>query len=174
MTLFPDAQPLVSCIMPTHNRRLFVPKAIEYFLYQDYPNRELIIINDGTEPVSDLIPDNPNIHYLYQNQRHSVGAKRNIACKNANGEIIIHWDDDDWMADWRISYQVKNLLAREADICGLSRLFFFNPAANHGWEYINQDNKKPWVAGGTLCYMKYLWKQNPFSDINIGEGTRFV
>jgi len=122
--------------MPTHNRRLFIPKAIEYFLYQYYPNRELIIIIDGTEPVSDLIPDNPNIRYLYQDQMHSVGAKRNIACKNSNGEIIIHWDDDDWMADWRISYQVKNLLARQSDICGLSRLFFFNPAANLGWEYI--------------------------------------
>ncbi|KAF5424755.1 hypothetical protein C5S42_12540 [Candidatus Methanomarinus sp.] len=34
--------------------------------------------------------------------------------------------------------------------------------------------KKPWVAGGTLCYTKNLWKQNPFPDINIGEGTRFV
>ena len=138
--------------MPTHNRRLFVPKAIEYFLYQDYPNRELIIINDGTEQVSDLIPDNPHIRYLYQDQRHSVGAKRNIACKNANGEIIIHLDDDDWMADWRISYQVKNLLVRQTDICGLSRLFFFNPAANLGWEYINQDRNKIRPEGGFCSY----------------------
>jgi hypothetical protein len=41
--------PLVSCIMPTNNRRTFVPKAIEFFLRQDYPNRQLIIIDDGSD-----------------------------------------------------------------------------------------------------------------------------
>ena len=42
------SQPLVSCIMPTYNRREFVPLAIRYFLRQDYANKELIIIDDGT------------------------------------------------------------------------------------------------------------------------------
>src|SRR5581483_2857327 len=31
--------PLVSCVMPTHNRRHFVPRAIEYFRRQKYPSR---------------------------------------------------------------------------------------------------------------------------------------
>ena len=53
--------PLVSCIMPTYNRRPFVPKAIEYFLRQDYPNRELIILDDGDDRVADLVPDLPSL-----------------------------------------------------------------------------------------------------------------
>ena len=52
--------------MPTHNRRPFVAQAIVYFLRQDYPNRELIIVDDGTDPVADLIPDDPRIRYLHQ------------------------------------------------------------------------------------------------------------
>lgn len=42
------------------------------------------------------------------------------------------------------------------------------------WCISYQVNKKPWAAGGTLCYTKALWKQNPFPYINIGVDTRFV
>ena len=39
---------LVSCIMPTYNRRQFVSQAIKYFLRQDYARKELIILNRTT------------------------------------------------------------------------------------------------------------------------------
>ena len=42
-------QPLVSCIMPTRNRRFFIKQSIKYFLNQDYANKELIIIDDGDD-----------------------------------------------------------------------------------------------------------------------------
>jgi len=42
------AQPLVSCLMPTMaRRRLFVPQAIRYFQRQNYPNKELLIVDYG-------------------------------------------------------------------------------------------------------------------------------
>jgi glycosyltransferase involved in cell wall biosynthesis len=42
----PFIQPIASCIIPTANRRRFVPQAIRYFLTQDYPNKELIVVDD--------------------------------------------------------------------------------------------------------------------------------
>ena len=54
-----DTAPMVSCIMPTYNRREFIPNAIRYFLRQDYDNKELIIIDDGTDNIADLVPDSP-------------------------------------------------------------------------------------------------------------------
>jgi len=57
------ACPLVSYIMPTYNRRQFVPQAIKYFLRQDYPQKELIILDDGTDKIRDLVPDLPKIQY---------------------------------------------------------------------------------------------------------------
>ncbi len=122
--------------MPTYNRRRFVPQAITYFLRQDYPSRELIIVDDGTEPVGDLVPDDASIRYLYREGRLTVGAKRNLACEAAKGEIIVHWDDDDWLADWRLSYQVESLLREEADVCGLDKLLFYSPASDRAWQYI--------------------------------------
>ena len=70
--------PLVSCIMPTCNRRRFVPRAIDYFLRQDYPNKELVIIGDGTDRVADLILADPRIRYFGLPQCASTGAKRNL------------------------------------------------------------------------------------------------
>jgi cellulose synthase/poly-beta-1,6-N-acetylglucosamine synthase-like glycosyltransferase len=77
--------PLVSCIMPSFNRRRFVPRAIMYFLRQDYPNKELVLVDDGTDPIGDLIPADPRLHYIQIPQRASRGAKRNLACEQASG-----------------------------------------------------------------------------------------
>ena len=58
------AKCVVSCIMPTADRRRFVPRAIAQFLQQDYANRELIVLDDGAEPVEDLVPDDPRVRYV--------------------------------------------------------------------------------------------------------------
>lgn len=166
--------PMISCILPTYNRRRFVAQAIEYFRRQDYANRELMIVDDGTDCVADLVPKDATIHYVRLLTRLTVGAKRNLACREARGDIILHWDDDDWMADWRISYQVAQLLGSSADICGLDRLLYYEPASQRAWEYVYPPAAKTWVAGNTLCYRKSFWQGHPFPEINVAEDARFV
>jgi O-antigen biosynthesis protein len=169
------AQPLVSCIMPTANRRAFVPQAIRYFQRQTYANRELIVLDDGSDAVQDLIPPDPVIRYHRLPARHALGAKRNMACEMARGEVILHWDDDDWMAERRIAYQVAALANRpQPSVCGLSSLYFCHLHGDRAWLYVYPDNGRPWVAGGTLCYRKELWRQHRFHEIDDGEDTRFV
>lgn len=172
-----DALPLVSCIMPTYNRRGFVPAAIRYFLRQDYPNRELIIIDDGNDKVADLLPTDhrlQGIRYIRLNKKHSVGAKRNIGCAEASGEIIVHWDDDDWMAGHRLSLQVKTLLDQNSDVCGSNRLLFYDTRNRQAWEYVYPEDQRFWISGNTLCYRRSFWKKHKFDDINVGEDALFV
>jgi glycosyltransferase involved in cell wall biosynthesis len=166
--------PLVSCIMPTADRRAFIAQAITYFLQQDYPNRELIIVDDGANAVADLIPPTSQIRYLRLKNKRTIGAKRNLACQEATGTIIVHWDDDDWMAPWRLSYQVAGLCREQADICGLDKILYCDPRVEQAWQYIYRSGGRPWVAGNTLCYTKAFWQRNPFPDVNVGEDTRFV
>lgn len=170
-----SAQPYISCIMPTANRGRFVQMAINYFLRQDYTNSELIIIDDGEQSVSSLIPANDRIKYFRINKaRLVIGVKRNFACQIAKGEIIMHWDDDDWYAsDW-ISYQVNLMLSSNADIVGLSQLYFHNPGICKTWKYIYPANEKPWVAGATMAYRKAFWQRNPFLNVQVGEDNQFV
>src|SRR4051812_15919848 len=79
---------LVSCICPTFNRRGWLPRAIELFLAQDYPCRELVIVDDGEDSVTDLIPDHVGVRYQRLTRRLSLGAKRNLACEYARGRWI--------------------------------------------------------------------------------------
>lgn len=74
-----------------------MPQAIQYFLRQNYPNRELVVVDDGTDAVTDMMPPDPQIRYVRLEGKHTLGTKRNLACEEARGEIIVHWDGDDWI-----------------------------------------------------------------------------
>jgi predicted O-methyltransferase YrrM len=167
--------PLVSCIMPTADRRSLVPQAIQYFLRQDYPKRELIILDDGADSIADLIPENPQIRYVRMAEKRTMGAKHNMACEMAQGEIIVHWDDDDWMADRRLSYQVGELLRQPPmTLCGLARLIYYDPRADRAWEYIYPQSGQPWVCGNSFCYRKQFWEKHRFPAKNEGADTVWV
>ncbi|MFL5381779.1 MAG: glycosyltransferase [Longimicrobiaceae bacterium] len=166
--------PLVSCLMPTADRRRFVPRAIELFLRQGYAARELVIVDDGRDAVEDLVPADPRIRYVRAERSASLGAKRNLACSLARGELLLHWDDDDWTAADRITRQVSALLASGAEVCGLSVVRYFDPAARLAWEYRWTDAARPWVGGNTLLYRRGAWERRPFPALNVGEDTRWV
>ena len=166
--------PLVSCIMPTRNRRQFVSQAIWYFQRQEYSFKELIVVDDGEDAIADLIVDDQRIRYLRLEQRHSLGAKRNLACEMSRGDLIAHWDDDDWIAPHRLGLQVAQLLNAEADVCGICELLYYHINAGEAWLYRYEDNHRPWLAGGTLLYRRSIWANNPFLTINVGEDTAFI
>jgi len=167
-------RPMVSCIMPTADRRRFVPHAVRLFLAQGYAERELVVVDDGSDPVRNLMPKDPRIRYVRMSQRRSLGAKRNLACRVARGEVIVHWDDDDWAAAWRVSYQVQELVRAEADLCGIDRVLFLGPSPEQAWQYIYPEDERPWVHGGSLCYKRDLWLRNPFPDVNVAEDCDFI
>lgn len=167
--------PLVSCIMPTCDRRFFVPLAIAWYQRQDWPNRELIIIDDGGDPVADLVPgDDPTIRYVRLAEKETVGAKRNRACSLARGEIILHWDDDDWYSPDRVRRQVEFLQRQGADVCGVASLLFYAPGRGKAWRYSYPAGHRPWVAGTTFCYTRAFWERNPFPPVDVGEDARFL
>ncbi len=65
--------PRVSCVMPTRNRRRFVGQALWYFLRQDYQPRELIVLDDGDDPIEDLIPASDTVRYVRLERRRAFG-----------------------------------------------------------------------------------------------------
>jgi glycosyltransferase involved in cell wall biosynthesis len=171
-------KPLVTCIMPTANREKYIPYAIDYFLQQDYQNKELVIIDDGKRSVASLVPDHPQIRYFYTDPIKSIGLKRNYACEKATGEVIVHWDDDDWHAkDW-ISAEVHFLTQSGADICGMQHIHYYS-AINHYFvtvlrQYRGMPNPMNWVHGATMAYWKSFWQSHPFKDLRKGEDDDFI
>jgi len=169
------SQPLVSCVMPTTSDRLpFVQQSIKYFLRQDYPNKELVVIEDGPQSIRDLVPDDPQVRFVHLPGARTLGAKRNFCVETARGELIMHWDDDDWMAPHRIRYQVEALLREQGQVCGLRQMLFYNPASSEAWLYAYPANQRLWLAGGSLLYTKEFWRRAPFPDIQVASDTRFI
>ncbi len=168
------AGPRVSCIMPTCDRRAFVPRAVRHFLQQTYAASELVVIDDGAVGVGDLLPRSDRIRHVRLPGRASIGHKRNLACGMAAGEIVLHWDDDDWMAPSWIAAQVGALRREGADVVGLSAPYFYDPVRRAAWRYRYPRGGRPWVHGGTLCYTRDLWRGNRFPDVSLGEDVRFL
>jgi glycosyltransferase involved in cell wall biosynthesis len=110
--LGPEASlPLVSCICPTYNRppryQHLLEEAIASFLRQDYPNKELIVLNDC--PGQELTCDEPGVRVVNVAERYpSIGDKQNAAVGLARGELIAPWDDDISLP-WRLSLSVARL-----------------------------------------------------------------
>jgi glycosyltransferase involved in cell wall biosynthesis len=160
--------------MPTCDRRSFVPQAIRCFQRQDYQNLELVIVDDGVAPIGDCIPEDSRIRYFRLDHKLTVGAKRNFACAQSRGEFIVHWDDDDWYPAWRVRAQISAMVERDADLCGSSQLYYFDPATGRAWQYQYAAAGTAWVAGNTMAYRHSFWERKKFPDIQVGEDSRFV
>jgi hypothetical protein len=159
--------------MVTARRGQFIERAVRYFLAQSYLNRELIIIDNGEAPIADKIPPSPSgpggrmIRYYHARRpEQTIGTLRNIACDVTNGDLIAHWDDDDWYHPDRLAHQVTSL--GEAKIGGFHSCLWWDEMNDPPciWRYRNDAG---YALGATLMYKRSLWRAKPFLDTSTGE-----
>jgi glycosyltransferase involved in cell wall biosynthesis len=159
--------PLITCLCLTRNRREWIPKAIANFLAQTYPNKELLILSDG-EPVHDLIPRDERIRHIPIEKSFCIGKKRNFGIPQAQGEIIAHWDDDDWSAPERLSRQVSHLLETGKAVAGYHAMYFTDGSA--WWKFVHSAH---FGIGTSLMYRKSWWAAHPFPAVQYNEDGAF-
>src|SRR5512146_1559944 len=162
---------MVSCVLPTRNRAAFIGMAIESYQSQTYPVRELIVLDNGDDETESLIPADSSIRYVKICGQKNTGQMRNACNELARGEIICHFDSDDWSAPERIADQVQRLAESGCPVTGYHSLLFCD-ASGRGYEFRAQPNR--YVCGTTLCYLKSWWAGHRFPPICKGEDTAFV
>jgi glycosyltransferase involved in cell wall biosynthesis len=171
-------QSMVSCIMPTRNRRDFVLQSIRYFERQDYTARELIILDDGSQDLSSSIPMDERIRYFRLPPGMTTGAKRNHGCRLARGAIIAQWDDDDWYEPSRLSRQVEPLVADVAELSALSDCIFFELATWKFWRCSRRVFERMFVGnvhGGTLVFKRSVFEGGlEYPDASLAEDAFFL
>ena len=122
-TAFPVELPKVSCLMVTANRMRFCRRSLLSYRKQTYPNKELIIIDDGEEDLAPLLYDLPTDRVIYRKLKrvpgNVLGALRNLSLAEASGDFITQWDDDDWYHPDRLRFQAE-MLMQGYDACTLS------------------------------------------------------
>jgi glycosyltransferase involved in cell wall biosynthesis len=103
----PSNGPLVSVILPVHNRAGWVARAITSVLAQSYQHFELLVINDGSTDGTRQVLEGFSSRITILDQPHAgAEAARNSGLKHARGEFIAFIDSDDvWYRD-RLSRQL--------------------------------------------------------------------
>jgi hypothetical protein len=122
--------PLVSVCTPTFNRRPFISTMFQCFLNQTYAKdrMEWIIVDDGTDPIEDLIKEAniPQIQYFRVDNKMTLGAKRNFMHTKTRGSIIVYMDDDDYYPPERVSHAVETLQKNPQALCvGSSEIYVY-------------------------------------------------
>lgn len=97
--------PLVSVIITTYNRRDFLKDALRSVLSQDYEDKEIIVVDDGsTDGSEDEVKGLP-IRYL-RKENGGISSARNAGLHIARGEFIAFLDVDDLWKKKKLSTQV--------------------------------------------------------------------
>jgi hypothetical protein len=157
--------PFVSVCTPTFNRRPFIHAMITCFNEQDYPQdrMEWIIIDDGTDPVEDLIASHPRVKYFKYDTKMTLGRKRNLLHEKSRGEILVYMDDDDYYPPKRVSHAVEMLVSHPEALCaGSSEIYIY-------FKHIQQMKRfGPYgpnhATAGTFAFKRKMIKNNRYND----------
>jgi glycosyltransferase involved in cell wall biosynthesis len=166
--------PFVSICTPTFNRRPFIPFMIKCFENQTYPKDriEWIIIDDGTDPIKDLVESIPQVKYYYYTEKMLLGKKRNLMHKKCSGDIIIYMDDDDYYPNERVSHAVKTLLENPTYmIAGCSEMYVYFDSKQK--MYRCGPYKEYHSTAATFAFRKELLKETSYNNDNALAEERY-
>jgi glycosyltransferase involved in cell wall biosynthesis len=158
--------------MPTWNRAAYIGLAIQSFLSQTYENKELVIVDNGNDGTESLIPKHPAIRYIkLPGGRRPTGEMRNLCCEASQGEVIVHFDSDDWSAADRIEKQVEAL--GDGNITGYRSISFYDERSGKAYKFCAEI--KRYMMGTSLCYKRAWWDSIRFRpQLGVGEDWDFV
>ncbi len=162
--------PKVSVICPTYDRAEWHPNLYRAFAWQTYEDRELLILDDSLEPSPFFLQLNdPRVKYYHNPTRLSIGLKRNYLNERASGEIIAHFDDDDYYAPEYLMEMIDQL--GDADFIKYSRWLAWRELDGTLWEWDTNFIGGPhylvsgWGCSNILVDMRPLFE----SDLIMNE-----
>ncbi len=149
------SKPLVSAIIPTHNRSELLKRAIDSVLDQTWENMEIIVVDDASDDdtpkvLQSLSEQHKNLKVIQNKESKGAAASRNIAIEHAKGEYIAGLDDDDlWRpkrveqlmeefqegysavtSNDRMDFGEKEIVWKKKPVITLHDLLFYNQVGN--------------------------------------------
>lgn len=109
-----DKSPLVSVVVPVYNMEAFLPETLDSILASDYPNFEVVVVDDGSKDASyriacDYAKKDQRVR-AYTQPNGGACAARNQAVRLAKGEFILPVDADNLIEPGLIADSVKEIL----------------------------------------------------------------
>lgn len=107
--------PKVSIIIPVYNGSNFLGESIDSALAQTYPNKEIIVVNDGSDDdgKTRAVAETYGNKILYmEKQNGGVASALNLALRYMTGDLFLWLSHDDLISSNRIETDV-NLFKRD-------------------------------------------------------------
>jgi len=121
--------PLVSCIIAVFNGEAYLHEAIDSLLAQNYPQLEVIVVNDGsTDGTPGVIGRYGDRVRLLNQANYGVSTARNRGVEISNGELLSFLDADDRLDSRKIAMQADAFRADpRLELCDCYTSFFWSP-----------------------------------------------
>lgn len=96
-TTEPRRGPLVSVLVPTYNRRRYLPEALASVVSQTHRDLEIFVVNDGGQDVADIVAsfNDPRLIFINRSENRGKPYSLNEALSRAQGKYVAYLDDDD-------------------------------------------------------------------------------
>ena len=113
---------LVSIVIPAYNREKTVIRAVESVLKQDYPNLEVIVVDDcSTDDTYSVLVNtysgDPRVVVTKLETNSGACVARNKGIELSNGEYIAFLDSDDIYYENKLTQQINALKGSNKDLC---------------------------------------------------------
>lgn len=133
---------LISVVIPTHNRRIILERAIQSVLNQTHSLIEIIVVNDGStddtlQYLKSLKDDRIKFFNIYPGK--GGNHARNFGIRKAKGVYIAFLDDDDEWVDNKLEKQLEVFKNKEIGLVYTGATILY-PHFNAS--YYNEPTKK--------------------------------
>jgi len=111
-----SGQPAVSVVMPTFNRADLLPEALDSVLAQQWPQLEMVVVDDGSGDSTPALLDDyrrrfPAILRVIRQENQGVSAARNAGIEAASFDLLAFLDSDNRWLPGKLIRQVAMLEA---------------------------------------------------------------
>ncbi len=116
----PGRTPLVSVVVPFHGDERFIEACLQSVLEQDYPNWELVAVDDCGGDGSAAIVERyataePRIRLVRHDRNRGLAAARNSGVAHARGTYVTFLDGDDFLFPDSLRSRVDAAVAHDED-----------------------------------------------------------
>jgi glycosyltransferase involved in cell wall biosynthesis len=106
----PDRSALVSVIVPVFNGERYVGEALQSALAQDYPSKEIIVVDDGsTDGTPQALSSFGRQLRVFRQSNAGAAVARNAAIAQARGKYLAFLDADDLWLPHKLTAQIAYL-----------------------------------------------------------------
>jgi glycosyltransferase involved in cell wall biosynthesis len=155
-----ESSPLVSIVVGVRNMETTIGPCIESLLAQNYPSKEIIIIDDGSSDKTSTIIQNYPVR-LITTEKRGISHARNLGYLQAQGEYVAYTDADCTVApDW-LSVMMPHFQNSEIALIGGTTIFQTDGSLSSVYRQIEFEKRNQNVpegevnwAGGPGCVFR--------------------